>query len=57
MNWVAPIKDDETLRKFKERLKQMDPKFFCDLFQSDKLSQQTFVNTKAKKVYCETCAK
>jgi outer membrane protein OmpA-like peptidoglycan-associated protein len=40
-----------------ERLKQMDPKYLCDLFKSDKLSTQTFVNTKAKKVYCETCAK
>lgn len=40
-----------------ERLKQMDSKYFCDLFKSDKLSTQTFVNTKAKKVYCETCAK
>ena len=26
MNWVAPIKDDETLQKFKNRLKQMDEK-------------------------------
>jgi len=40
-----------------ERLKQMDPKYFCDLFKSDRLSMQTFVNTKAKAVYCETCAK
>ena len=40
-----------------ERLKQMDPKYFCDLFKSDKLSMQTFVNTKAKQVYCETCSK
>lgn len=40
-----------------ERLKQMDSKFFCDLFNSGKLSMQTFVNTEAKKVYCETCAK
>lgn len=28
MNWVAPIKDDETLRKFKERLRQMDEKYY-----------------------------
>lgn len=28
MNWVAPIKDDETLKKFKERLKQMDEKYY-----------------------------
>ena len=43
--------------KAMERLKQMDSKFFCDLFKGDKLSKQTFVNTKAKKIYCETCAK
>ena len=40
-----------------ERLKEMDSKYFCDLFKSGKLSIQTFVNTKAKKVYCEACAK
>ena len=40
-----------------ERLKQMDSKYFCDLFKSDKLSTQTFVNTNAKKIYCETCGK
>ncbi len=28
MNWVAPIKDDETLRNFKDRLKQMDEKYY-----------------------------
>lgn len=28
MNWVAPIKDDETLRKYKECLKQMDEKYY-----------------------------
>ena len=28
MNWVAPIKDDETLNKFKERLRQMDEKYY-----------------------------
>ena len=27
MNWVAPIKDEETLRRFKERLLQMDRKY------------------------------
>ena len=40
-----------------ERLKTMDPQFFCDLFKGDKLSMQTFVNTKAKSLYCETCKK
>ncbi len=40
-----------------ERLKTMDEKYFCDLFKGDKLSKQTFVNIKAKKLYCETCAK
>ena len=28
MNWVAPIKDEETLRKFKEKLKSMDDKYY-----------------------------
>ncbi len=28
MNWVAPIKDEETLKNFKDRLKQMDEKYF-----------------------------
>ena len=28
MNWVAPIKDDETLQKFKDKLKQMDSKYY-----------------------------
>ena len=28
MNWVAPIKDEETLRRFKEELKQMDDGLF-----------------------------
>ena len=40
-----------------ERLKQMDSKYFCNLFNSGILSMQTFVNTKAKKVYCDACAK
>ena len=28
MNWAALIKDDETLREFKEYLKQMDEKYY-----------------------------
>lgn len=28
MNWVAPIKDDETLQKFKDKLRQMDEKYY-----------------------------
>ncbi len=28
MNWVAPIKDEETLKKFKDRLRQMDEKYY-----------------------------
>lgn len=28
MNWVAPIKDEETLRRFKEKLRQMDEKYY-----------------------------
>ena len=26
MNWVAPIKDEETLEKFKAKLREMDDK-------------------------------
>ncbi len=28
MNWVAPIKDDETLKKYKDSLKQTDEKYY-----------------------------
>lgn len=28
MNWVAPIKDEETLTKFKEKLREMDDKYY-----------------------------
>ena len=28
MNWVAPIKDEETLKKFKEKLREMDDKYY-----------------------------
>ncbi len=28
MNWVAPIKDDETLEKFKMKLREMDDKYY-----------------------------
>ena len=28
MKWVAPIRDEETLRKYKECLKQMDEKYY-----------------------------
>ena len=28
MNWVAPIKDEETLKKFKEKLREMDAKYY-----------------------------
>ena len=28
MNWVAPIKDDETLEKFKAKLREMDDKYY-----------------------------
>lgn len=28
MNWVAPIKDEETLQKFKEKLREMDDKYY-----------------------------
>ncbi|HOZ30894.1 MAG TPA: hypothetical protein PLL66_08250 [Bacteroidales bacterium] len=40
-----------------ERIKQQDKNFFCGLFSPDKLSLQTFVNTKVKNLYCETCNK
>ena len=28
MNWVAPIKDEETLEKFKMKLREMDDKYY-----------------------------
>lgn len=28
MNWVAPIKDDETLQRFRNRLREMDEKYY-----------------------------
>ena len=28
MNWVAPIKDEETLEKFKEKLREIDDKYY-----------------------------
>lgn len=28
MNWVAPIKDEETLQNYKEKLKSMDEKYY-----------------------------
>ncbi|MDD3794981.1 MAG: tyrosine-type recombinase/integrase [Lachnospiraceae bacterium] len=28
MNWVAPIKEEETLERFKERLREMDDKYY-----------------------------
>ena len=28
MNWVSPIKDEETLIRFKERLRQTDDKYY-----------------------------
>ena len=28
MNWVAPIKDEETLKKFKEILRSYDDKYY-----------------------------
>lgn len=40
-----------------ERLKAINPSIVCDMFKADRLSQQTFVNTKVKQLYCETCSK
>ena len=28
MNWVAPIKDEETLRRYEEELMNLDKKYF-----------------------------
>ena len=28
MNWVSPIKDEETLIRFKEKLRQTDDKYY-----------------------------
>ena len=28
MNWVSPIKDEETLEKFKKKLKEVDDKYY-----------------------------
>ena len=28
MNWVAPIKEEETLQKFKDRLRHMGEKYY-----------------------------
>ena len=28
MNWVSPIKDDETLEKFKQELRKVDDKYY-----------------------------
>jgi len=40
-----------------EKIKQHDPDFFCELFNGNKLSIQTFVNTEVKKLWCDTCKK
>lgn len=40
-----------------DRIRKQDPEFLCDLFKGDKLSVQTFVNTRVKQLYCETCKK
>ena len=31
MNWVAPIKDDTTLEKFKQKLREVDDKYYIYL--------------------------
>ena len=28
MNWVSPIKDEETLKQFKENLREVDDKYY-----------------------------
>lgn len=40
-----------------EQIQKTDPDFFCDLFAGDKLSVQTFVNTRVKKLWCDACKK
>lgn len=40
-----------------ELVKKQDKDFFCNLFKGDKLSVQTFVNTRVKSLYCDTCKK
>lgn len=40
-----------------ERVKKMDQDFFCKLFSPEKLSVQTFVNTRVKQMYCDACKK
>jgi outer membrane protein OmpA-like peptidoglycan-associated protein len=38
-----------------EKLRKHDQKTFCKLFKGDKLSVQTFANTKVKEMYCNEC--
>jgi len=40
-----------------EKIKKQDKDFFCNLFGGDKLSVQTFANTRVKSLYCDTCKK
>ncbi len=38
-----------------EKVKAQDKDYFCKLFAGDKLSVQTFANTRVKNLYCDTC--
>ena len=40
-----------------ERIQKSDPDFFCELFKGDQFSVQTFVNTRVKKLWCDSCKK
>ena len=41
MNWVAPIKDDETLQKFRDTLRSVDDKYYI-LFEIPSFVGMTF---------------
>lgn len=40
-----------------EKISKQDQKQFCELFKGDKLSVQTFANTRVKQLYCDICKK
>ena len=50
MNWVAPIKDQETLKNFGETLKQVDYKYYImfELGVGTGLSSRTFLHSRTK---------
>ncbi len=40
-----------------EKISKNDPNMLCDLFSGDKFAIQTFINTRVKQLYCNTCKK